>query len=36
MGGGGLIAADVLFCLQVQRPVTQWGCFSVGRGGGHS
>ena len=35
-GGRGLITADVLFCLQVQRPVTQLGCFSVGRGRGHS
>ena len=25
MGGGGLITADVLFCLQVRGPVTQWG-----------
>ena len=32
--GGGLITADVLFCLQVHGPVTQWGRFSVGRGGG--
>ena len=24
-GGGGLITADVLICLQVHGPVTQWG-----------
>ena len=35
-GGGGLITADVLFCLQVHGPVTQWGRFSVGKGRGHS
>ena len=35
-GGGGLITADVLFCLRVHGPVTQWGRFSVGRWGGHS
>ena len=32
--GGGLITVDVLLCLQVDGPVTQWRRFSVGRGGG--
>ena len=36
MGGGGLITADVLFCLQGNRLVTQWGRFSFGGGGAES